>query len=65
VGELSSHRQIMGDQQDAVARSGKSAENGEDLLLHREVERSRRLVGDEKARAAGERPDRNACPWRG
>ena len=56
VGEAADDAEIMGDEQHrhAVARL-QSLQQGEDLRLHRDVERGRRFVGDEEVWPVGER----------
>ena len=54
----------MGDQHDGGAQAvAQVAQQGQDLRLHGDVERRRRLVGDEKLRIAGQRHrDHHALP---
>ena len=55
VGALGSEAEVVGDEQHRDAEVvGELVEVVEDLLLHRDVERRRRLVGDEQLRSCGQ-----------
>jgi hypothetical protein len=61
VGEVGDDTHVVGDQHDpGVDAVAQVAHELEDLGLHRDVERGRRLVGDEQLRVAAPAPGRSS-----